>query len=904
VSEHVLAQPQRANVPQETTKVVGSLQRRDMNQTEPTTLQEWLPDTVSGTFAEPRFGFDFSGVPALTGMVRQNRPLLRTQPMVQRSPKDGAGGSSPCPTCPEAEPTEISEPAEPAAETIPPTETTEPATEPPSPEAEVTPTTAEHETESAAPVETPASALIVEDSAADLAPGQMKKSEFLAQLRAEVTRSAEAAMAGTGRTTADCPYLNYWFGFYSKKDSAHIERAIHKYAPETASAATARDYIPIVAARVRRSVEVWARTGEITGVPDGLSMGLPGMGLLGGIGRLISGIGSIFFKARAGGARKPEDPRAIQTQLGEGRPLDSCLRSRMESAFGMDFSHVRTHTDSTAAALSARFNARAFTVGQHMAFGANEYKPANLIGDALIAHELAHTIQQRGGISSATPMKKSFTEQNTLEKDADMSAMGSVAFLWNSFKVGFSNISNITIPRLKSGLRLQRCKKSSPPSTSTASTVPTTPAASPARKVEFTGSHPLTAYGGDPKVNTSWSPGSIDHALAYTRGSNPVINAEFSRGGSLSDSKVTSVDMRVKEGGSIRGTKTGIPVSGKTVSVNGLKLTGLTGSSGIRRSNYNLLWEGSADGSKTWVPMVTTGSHLVYWINAAPLITPLYNFAVSKATGYCPGATGNAAAQAIRHGLRGVDGLGYNPGDPINTDPLSVYADGKGICTDFANLLTLLALSVGLTSNTVLFWGGFQYAGKNIWITKGGTYLTLTRVKTPVTGYAPPGGWDFNYHAISRIDGVLHDAALDRQGIDADAMHDGKVIRLVDTGGPVTLPDAKVGTPYSQTIPRTGHSVAVTLRDYGPKITSSIFSTDIIPIHVPTSATSPGDLGVIWSITGGTIPPGLKLNPLTGQISGTPTTAGIFSMNMFIMYGPSTSPLLTNTFTTTLEVKP
>ena len=99
----------------------------------------------------------------------------------------------------------------------------------------------------------------------------MNKGEFLAELRTEVCRTAEAALAGTGQTTDNCPYLNFWFDHYSQKDSQHIERAIRKYAPETARAAAARGYIPLIAARVRRGVEVWARTGEITGVPEGIS---------------------------------------------------------------------------------------------------------------------------------------------------------------------------------------------------------------------------------------------------------------------------------------------------------------------------------------------------------------------------------------------------------------------------------------------------------------------------------------------------------------------------------------------------------------------------------------------------------------------------------------------------------
>jgi hypothetical protein len=607
-----------------------------------------------------------------------------------------------------------------------------------------------------------------------------------------------------------------------------------------------------------------------------------------------SSMGGVSLKVRTGGPGSVVGGvQTIQKSLGVGQPLENRVKSRMGSAFGLDFSSVRIHKDESAVQLSNRMNARAFTIGNDISFAQGEYQPGTPVGDALIAHELAHTVQQNGGSSTGVPMKKGDKEQLALENDADSSAVGAVASIWGGIKGGLENISKTAMPRLRSGLRLSRCGRGgSPPSGPTAT----------ARKVQFTGNHALTAYGSDPKINPIWTPGAANHAVAYTKGSAPAINAEFDVGSSFASSSVTSASIRVKEGGNIRGTGTVAIPSGNILSVSGIPLTGLTGSTGIRTSNYNFNWEGSVDGGKTWVPIVMTGPHLVYWLNGPPLTSPLYNFAVSKAAGYSAGATGNAAAVAIRHGPRGVDGLTYDPADAINTDPLSVYADGKGICTDYANLLTLLALSVGIPSNAVMFWGGFQYAGKNIWVTKGGDYLTLTNVNTPVPGYAPTGGWDFNYHAISRIDGVLHDAALDRQDIDAKAIHDGKLIRLIDTATPATLPDAKVGTPYSQTIPRLSHTVAVTIRDYGPKIDTTAFA-DVIPVHVPMGAASPFDVSVIWAITGGTIPPGLTLNPLTGQITGTPTTSGTFTFNMFVVYGHSTSPL-TRGFAAALKVNP
>ena len=66
----------------------------------------------------------------------------------------------------------------------------------------------------------------------------------------------------------------------------------------------------------------------------------------------------------------------------------------MEARFGYNFSQVRVHTDARAAESARQLNAKAYTLRQHVAFAANEYQPGTLAGRQLLAHELAHTIQQ------------------------------------------------------------------------------------------------------------------------------------------------------------------------------------------------------------------------------------------------------------------------------------------------------------------------------------------------------------------------------------------------------------------------------------------------------------------------------------------------------------------------------
>ncbi|HEX8162185.1 MAG TPA: DUF4157 domain-containing protein [Pyrinomonadaceae bacterium] len=325
------------------------------------------------------------------------------------------------------------------------------------------------------PTETTTASLIAEDSTGELQAGQMRRAAFLSQLRTAVTATAEDALAGTGRTARDCPYIQYWFGYYSNQDATYIDRAMKRYAPETSGATTAEEAISMLAARVRRAVGVWATSGEITGVPEGVPTNLPAANPSEGAGAAASRTGSVLFKARDGGAKSADDPQAIQTRLGSGSALDGSVRSRMESAFGYDFSHVRVHTDAEAGELSGNLNARAFTVGEHVAFASGEYRPGSLIGDALIAHELAHVVQQRGADSSVEPLKKGEGEQGHLEEDADNSAVAAVVSMWGRTKEGLADISQNAMPRLKSRLRLSRCNNSSTPGTGTTTTacVPT-----------------------------------------------------------------------------------------------------------------------------------------------------------------------------------------------------------------------------------------------------------------------------------------------------------------------------------------------------------------------------------------------------------------------------------------------
>ena len=94
----------------------------------------------------------------------------------------------------------------------------------------------------------------------------------------------------------------------------------------------------------------------------------------------------------SGGVAAP--PSVHETLRAPGQPLDGGARAFMESRFGHDFGGVRVHTGSGAAASARAVGAQAYTVGQNVVFGEGRYAPGTDDGKRLIAHELAHVVQQ------------------------------------------------------------------------------------------------------------------------------------------------------------------------------------------------------------------------------------------------------------------------------------------------------------------------------------------------------------------------------------------------------------------------------------------------------------------------------------------------------------------------------
>jgi hypothetical protein len=98
-----------------------------------------------------------------------------------------------------------------------------------------------------------------------------------------------------------------------------------------------------------------------------------------------------------------ESPVRSVIASGGGSALDPGARSFLEGRMGADFSDVRVHTGAQADASARSINAQAYTVGSNVVFRNGAYQPGTPAGRHVLAHELAHVVQQRSGPVDGTP---------------------------------------------------------------------------------------------------------------------------------------------------------------------------------------------------------------------------------------------------------------------------------------------------------------------------------------------------------------------------------------------------------------------------------------------------------------------------------------------------------------------
>jgi len=120
-----------------------------------------------------------------------------------------------------------------------------------------------------------------------------------------------------------------------------------------------------------------------------------------------------------------------------GTPLSTDLRAYFEPRFGHDFRDVRIHSDANAAESARSRDARAYTLGNDIVFGQDEYKPHMPSGQHLLAHELTHVVQQSTNTAARACIQRAVRINNGAQRvnEAEYQAGGARSNVGSRFRV-------------------------------------------------------------------------------------------------------------------------------------------------------------------------------------------------------------------------------------------------------------------------------------------------------------------------------------------------------------------------------------------------------------------------------------------------------------------------------------
>jgi len=135
------------------------------------------------------------------------------------------------------------------------------------------------------------------------------------------------------------------------------------------------------------------------------------------------GSGLVQRKARdADGVAADADRAVIAASSSTGAPLPEAVMRRFESALGVDLSGVRVHTGEVSERAAEALGAKAYTIGNDIHFATGHYDPSSSAGQHLLAHEIAHTVQQTGAAHRAQFKLAVSSPGDNLEQEADRAA--------------------------------------------------------------------------------------------------------------------------------------------------------------------------------------------------------------------------------------------------------------------------------------------------------------------------------------------------------------------------------------------------------------------------------------------------------------------------------------------------
>jgi hypothetical protein len=269
---------------------------------------------------------------------------------------------------------------------------------------------------------------LVDDGAATEA-GQLPVGAFLDRLRAELAAAIDTELADLGLSSRDCPYLDSSIDRYRSRPATELTAVVQRYAQP--ASLTPDGMIAAIRARVVQGARAYR--DRAAPAPSAAPT------------KLVAGAGTAAAPGPADTAR-----------LGPGAPMPGGLRGRMERSYGTGLGHLRVHAGAEGAEVADRFGARAVTFGGHLAFATGELDRPGPERDVLVAHEVAHSLQQRD--SGGGPMEGTAALSPAYERDADRSA----ALVAIRTMLG-EDAAVAPAPQLRGGLGLGRCAVAAAP---------------------------------------------------------------------------------------------------------------------------------------------------------------------------------------------------------------------------------------------------------------------------------------------------------------------------------------------------------------------------------------------------------------------------------------------------------
>lgn len=137
--------------------------------------------------------------------------------------------------------------------------------------------------------------------------------------------------------------------------------------------------------------------------------------------------GLLRRQADGNGVHDGAEAAVATASQSSGFSLPTSIMRKFESSLGADLSSVRVHAGAESAAAASAVGARAYTTGQDIHFAAGQYDPTSANGEHLLAHEVAHTVQQRGGTPTRQNKLEVSTPFDAAEHEADRAANAMVS---------------------------------------------------------------------------------------------------------------------------------------------------------------------------------------------------------------------------------------------------------------------------------------------------------------------------------------------------------------------------------------------------------------------------------------------------------------------------------------------